>query len=255
MDSVAQMQAIERDLVRWQRAKWLAVIATVFVLQLGLFIWASQKELQTRVVYPAEPRITFATPENARLSPEIENPFLFAAASHHGFSGEAWLRPPEWPLPKVGRSIEPNYLELAEADKVIPEHNAVQNFTLASARRTGAQLPPPSEPAQDTPRSSELRLENFSGRTLVTPLALPVQYHGDVLSSTVVEAMVGRDGLVISARVINNSGSGRADADALALARRARFNPVNSAENVPVVGKLIFEWFALSLADTNSVKR
>jgi TonB family protein len=86
-------------------------------------------------------------------------------------------------------------------------------------------------------------------------LALPVQYHGDVLSSTVVEAMVGRDGLVISARVINNSGSGRADADALALARRARFNPVNSAENVPVVGKLIFEWFALSLADTNSVKR
>jgi TonB family protein len=90
---------------------------------------------------------------------------------------------------------------------------------------------------------------------LAAPLTLPVQYHTDVLSSTVVEAMVGRDGLVISARVIENSGSARADAEALGLARKARFSPVNTAENVPVVGKLIFEWFALSLSHTNSVTR
>jgi TonB family protein len=86
-------------------------------------------------------------------------------------------------------------------------------------------------------------------------MTLPLQYHNDVLSPTVVEAMIDRDGLVISARLIENSGSPKADAEALALARRARFAPSRSGENIPDSGKLIFEWFALNLGDTNNVKR
>ena len=250
------MQLIERDLVRWRGAKWLVTIVMIFGLQVGLFIWASQKEIKTRSVYPAEPKVSFAARSNFHGgSFEMENPFLFAAASRHGFSGEAWLRPPEWPLPQVGRPAKPAYLALAEARKVNRDQNADQSFALVPALRTTAQLPQPEEPVQKGIRSSELLLDGFNGRALAAPLVLPVQYHSDVLSSTVVEAMVGRDGLVISARIVENSGSARADAEALALARKARFNPVNIGENVPVVGKLIFEWFALSLSHTNSVTR
>jgi TonB family protein len=86
-------------------------------------------------------------------------------------------------------------------------------------------------------------------------MIVPLQHHNDVLSPTVVEAMIDRDGLVISARLIENSGSAKADADAMALARRARFAPKNSGEYIPDSGKLIFEWFALNLGDTNNVKR
>ena len=251
------MQAIERDLVRWRRGKWLAVVVFIFALQIGLFVWASQKGVQKRAVYPSEPRISFGAPATVlkRGFLEMENPFLFAAASRQGFSGEAWLRAPEWPLPKVGRPVEPDYLELGEAREVNRELDGNRSFALVPARRTGAQLPQPEESHQSAVRSSELRLEGFPGRTLATPLALPVQYHTDVLASTVVEAMVGRDGFVISARIIENSGSAKADAEALALTSRARLTPVNIGENVPVVGELIFEWFALNLGHTNSVVR
>ena len=251
------MQAIERDLVRWGRGKWLAAVLSIFALQIGLFIWASQKEVQKRAIYPSEPKISFAASANVlkRGFFEMENPFLFAAASSQGFSGEAWLRAPAWRLPTVGRRVAPNYLASADARKITQQQDADQSFALVATRRTSAQLPAPKEPAQVGKPSSELRLEGFNRRTLAAPLALPVQYHSDVLSSTVVEATIGRDGLVISARIIENSGSAQADAEALALARSARFQPVNTAESVAVVGKLIFEWFALSLSHTNSVTR
>ena len=80
-------QLIERDLVRWRRGKWIAVIAIVFALQLGLFIWASQKHVRERAVYPPDPKVAFAAPPGAldRLDRsdrewlEMENPFLFVA--------------------------------------------------------------------------------------------------------------------------------------------------------------------------------
>src|SRR5688572_19739604 len=112
------MEIIERDLVRWRGAKWLMTIALIFVVQTGVFIWTSQKEIRTRVVYPAEPKVSFAAGGSfQRGSLEMEDPFLFAAASRQGFSGEAWLREPKWPLPPVGRPVKPEYLTLAEARK------------------------------------------------------------------------------------------------------------------------------------------
>ena len=82
-------------------------------------------------------------------------------------------------------------------------------------------------------------------------LAIPPQFHTDVLSNTVVEALVSADGLVISSRVVENSGSARADADALALTRSARFTPRSGEDLAPDRGKLIFQWYALGLSATN----
>lgn len=251
------MEVIEKDLVRWRRGKWIAVIAFVFLLQLGLLIWGSQKQLRVREIYPAEPKMTFAPPMRA-FDPEwleLHNPFLFAAASWNGFSGEAWLEQPRWEIPGPTMRSRPAYLALAEAREMNPRQDGRREFALVDGRRNAAVFPKLEVPETQADYRSELSLSGFGGRRLAAPLPLPVQYHGDVLASTVVEAMIDRDGLVITARVIENSGSARADADALVLAKRARFTPSRLGKNVPEVGKLIFEWFALNLGDTNNVKR
>lgn len=248
---------IDRDLVRWRRRKWLAVIATVFFLQLGMFIWASQKQVRARAVYPAEPKVAFAPPSTTpdRDWLEMENPFLFVSASRNGFSGEAWLRHPRWTAPEPRQRNKPGYLQWDQARKLNPQRDAPQSFPSLPRHRTTAVFPPPNLPPLARTQTSTLRLAGFQNRRLAAPLPLPVQYHSDVLSSSVVEAMIDRDGLVISARLIERSGSAKADADALALARRARFSPAKSNENLPEVGKLIFDWFALELGHTNNVKR
>lgn len=252
----AKVQENERDLVRWQRGKWMAVIGAVFLVQVGAIISASQKQVRARTVYPDEPKVAFAAP--GRIDPELlelEDPFLFASASWNGFSGEAWLRPAQWTAPETGRRMEPKFLQLSEARKINPREGAERSFTFVQRRRSRAVFPDFEVSARPLNEASELKLSGFQDRMLAAPLPLPVQYHGDVVSSTEVEALVDRDGLVISARVIENSGSPKADADALSLARRARFTPSKSGENLPELGKLIFEWFALDLGHTNNVKR
>lgn len=251
------MQEIERDLVRWHRGKWIAVIAFIFLAQVGLIIWGSQRRVRERRIYPSEPRVALA-PSLKELDREwlaLENPFLFASASWKGFSEEAWLRQPKWEMPTPTVRSSPKFLQLAEARELNSRHDANRSFSLRARRRATAVLPEPAPPSSQPRHTSELRLAGFGDRGLAAPLPLPVQHHSDVLSSTVVEALVDRDGLVITARVIENSGSARADADALALARRARFAPVRLADNVAEAGKLIFEWFALHLSDTNNVER
>jgi TonB family protein len=250
------MQEIERDLVRWPRQKWLAIIFFIFAVQIGLMIWASQKQLRERSIYPSEPKVVFSTPgQMNRQWLELENPFLFAGASWNGFSGEAWLRKPNWTVPSPKMKSNPSFLQLAEGRKITSRADAGQSFAFARARRPGAELPMPGIDRPARKQTSELELTGFKARQLAAPLPVPVQFHSDVLSSSVVEAMIDRDGLVISARLIDNSGSAKADAEALALARRARFTPSKTMENVPEVGKLIFEWFTLHLSDTNNVNR
>ena len=226
------------------------------MLQLGVFIWASQKQVGARKIYPAEPRIAFAPPPVAsdREWLEMENPFLFVSASRHGFSGEAWLRQPKWTVPEPRQRPARSFLKLAEARVLNRRIDSDRSFTSVQRHQTTPLVAAPNLPPH-APHASELQVKGFEGRSLAAPLPLPVQYHSDVLSSSVVEAIIDRDGLVISARVIQSSGSPRADADALTLCRRARFTPAKSGENLAQAGKLIFQWFTLELGHTNNVKR
>ena len=226
-------------------------------MQLALIIGASQKRIRAREVYPDEPKVAFLEKNTRIAAPwvEVENPFLFASASWNGFSGAAWLRQPHWTLPEPGTRTVRQFLQYDETGHNSANQEAEQSFAFLQRRRPSAIYPEPPLPPEKSEPASELKLAGFKGRSLAAPLPLPVQYHSDVLSFSIVEAMIDRDGLVISARVIDNSGSAKADADALSLARRARFTPSKSGENVPQVGKLIFEWFALDLTHTNNVKR
>lgn len=251
------MLEINKDLVRWRRGKWFAVVCSLFVVQLGAIIWASRKGSTPPINHHSpEPQIAYA-PAVATPSDwlELENPFLFAGASRNGFSGEAWLRKPDWTIPEPRLTPRPEYLALAHVRKSAAPSRENAASPRVHRAHTGALLPAPPPPPPAPPQTTGLKLSGFGGRVLATPLPLPVQVHSDVLANSVVEAIIDRDGLVISARLIENSGSAKADSDALALTDRARFAPINSSQNLPVVGKLIFEWFTLHLSDTNNVKR
>ena len=248
---------IDKDLPRWPRGKWIAVVFLVFALQVAFMIAASQKQVHVRHVYPSEPRVALATSvqPNERELLELENPFLFAGASRNGFSGDAWLRKPGWTAPIPSTNTDSHFLRLAEARNLAIQHSVEQPFSFVEGRRPRAQLPLPEVTSAPISQTSELKLSDFKNRHLANTLTLPVQFHSDVLKNSVVETMIDRDGLVISARLIGSSGSPRADAEALALAGRARFSPLSSGESLPEVGKLIFQWFTLHLSDTNNVKR
>lgn len=248
---------IEKDLVRWRRGKWLSAVLFVFAIQLALMLWASQKPFSPRQIYPGEPKVAIAEPEREpnREWLEQENPFLFAGASRNGFSGEAWLRKPDWTVPTPNLQSQPEFLRAKEARKITYASDVNREFDFALARHRRPSLPLPLLEKEARKQESELVLTGFNERKLAAPLAIPVQFHTDVLASTVVEAMIDRDGLVISARLMKPSGSTKADSEALALTGRVRFTPSRSGENIPDVGKLIFEWFTLHLSDTNNLNR
>ncbi len=249
------MNGIERDLIRWNRGKWLAAVGVVFGVQIAVLVWGS-RGVESRSVYPAEPQLSFGERQDEGwAADDVENPFLFASASWNGFSGEAWLRKPDWEPPALLRPVRERYLGMEETGDLMRSEAGERNFTLVERRRPRAVFAFPEAPPRADGRKSELKLEGFANRPLVAGIALPEQFHSDVLEDSVVEVLLGRDGLVISARVIENSGSPKADADALGLAKEARFAPVKNGEESPVIGKLIFSWFALNLGDTNNVKR
>jgi TonB family protein len=248
------MAEIEKDLVRWRRGKWLAVIGCFFALQLGAILLGSQQRESRREFYPKEPRLSLGQKFRNPDAADVENPFLFAAASWNGFSGEAWLRAPEWHPPKMGNAAPMSFLNFSEAE--ILDAPAVESgsFTLLPREKPAARFLEPQEPPA-APGKSQFRVTGLNQRGLMNQVTAPNQYYSDILSNSVVEAVVGADGLVITARLVENSGSPKADADAMALARAARFNPKPGTNQEPEVAKLIFEWFALDLTQTNSVRR
>jgi hypothetical protein len=248
---------LERDLIRWSRGKWVAVAGVVAVIQLGLLYSASRQPPRARPVYPRAPALAFAEEASAFASApvELENPFLFAAADWDGFSGSAWLWEPQWTAPETSRRVPVRFLTFAEGEALRKAPWAEDALPIAGHRRPRTALWEPIFPESKRDERSRLLVEGFAGRRLATPLSLPVQYHNDAVTRSVVEAMIDADGLVISAVILERSGSVKADGDALALSKQARFSPGKGNSRMPELGKLIFEWFALDLADTNNVRR
>ena len=84
----------------------------------------------------------------------------------------------------------------------------------------------------------------LAGRQLNAPSVLPAQTNALLLSNTVVQIAVDSAGQVISARLLDRSGSVDADGYALVQARNLRFRP--SPGPVPVWGNAVIEWQTLA---------
>ena len=247
---------IERDLVRWGKRKWSAIIVFILGLHLGLIYWAG-RPTEARRVYPKLPQFSFATEAGPAGTAPAENPLLFASAQWNGFSGSGWMQEPEMPNPVPEVLPPPRLLSHDRARDILPSP-ALPSRSYQIPYR----IPPPSlvpGPAPAEGASTYVIEGNLEARGLAAPLELPPQRHNDVIGSSVVQVGVDPDGTVLSARLIASSGFRQADADALAIARQARFKPAGPARGSegPNLdwGKLIFHWFALELSSTNTLKR
>jgi TonB family protein len=258
---IAITAEIDKDLVRWDRRKWIFIVSGIFVMQLALILLGSRKTIANRVIRTADTEIQLSwVPPDEQLAEwlHIQDPLLFAAPSWNGLSGSAWMRKDPWIVPQNDELSRPVFLLADEIPKpaLIAEENVVA--------RPNVLLPPntPSEPVTkrrlDQPHS-RLLMEGFSGWTLAREPVLPVQYFNDVVGKSVVETIVESDGTVLSATILDGSGSKKADSDALAFARNARFLPSGNqpatAAPARTIGKLIFDWYALDFSQTNNVQR
>ena len=105
---------------------------------------------------------------------------------------------------------------------------------------------PHVDPAEEAGVEGEL-----AERPLITPLALPGCTNTEILSPTVVQVAVDRDGNTVLANLLSTSGLKSADRQALELARAARYQSIRGTgtEQLPVAslswGKLTFSWHTM----------
>ena len=234
-------------------------ILALFALQIaGLF--SASTAVRARSTYPKVPEFTFARTTERSGEEPLDDPLLFATAHPRGFSGRAWMQPPSH-IEKLYSSLPaPTFLNFGQCRDGILADVATDNSDSTGTPDYHIAPEPLMSETMSPQRSSTVRLEGaISGRGLVSSLDLPPQVYNDVLGSSVVQVSVDRDGTVISARLAESSGFKKADLDAVALARQARFGQMKNAEandfHEVEFGKLIFDWFALDFTSTNAVKR
>ncbi len=252
MSSAGDLQ-IEKDLVRWPRARWVAVVLAVIVFQ-GVLLFLAPRALQgVRTRYPHEPTVSFVQFSAPSEWLGLQDTSLFTSANPRGFSGPAWIvETPRTYVPPDSLS-PPSFLTFSELSS--EEEDAEPTFAALPHTRS---LPEPTSvmasigSSASEPRS-RLEIEDLAGRRVVSAPPIPIQYATDALRPTVMKALVDSDGSVFSCRIIENSGSKIADNSAIDLTRKLRFSPAESVRQRDSLStiKVIFNWYALDASTTN----
>jgi TonB family protein len=243
---------IERDLVRWRRARWISVIIFVLLAQGALLLLTPRPVNDLPPKHPKEPTLNFIRFSAPSEWLALQDSTLFASANPRGFSGLAWIHRKARAYLAEDALRTPAFLAFSQAR---PEENL--EFPAPVALPSRAEVPEPTPPPSAAPNppvaQSHLRVAGFSGRQLVQGPAIPVQYATDAVRPSVVEALVDGDGLVFSARIMTSSGSRSIDNSALDLAKKVRFAPSYSRVDAQLsTGKLIFDWSAVEPGQTNT---
>jgi hypothetical protein len=238
----------------------------VFIVQLALIFWLSDRRPATvRIPAPA-PGLQFAG-ENCTELLALLDPTLFALPNPRSFSGEAWLQIP----PDQDQFRPPDRAETA-AWLPLQTHQlgAVFNRFIQTNRFGSPQLPEMPVPQSISPDVSvpPLGLEKsalqivggLAGRRLATPMALGPWPHTDLLTNTVVQLMVDALGVPRSVTLLASCGLKTADDAAVDLARDMRFEPLAgvaaaAAPHSPLQiqwGQVVFAWQTVTMPATNN---
>ena len=109
------------------------------------------------------------------------------------------------------------------------------------------------------PTQSILRIEGeLLQRAFASPLALPDLQATNILSPTVVQVVVDRDGNTVRASLLATSGSKDADKQALEWAKAARYQSIRGSGTGPSLvatlnwGQLVFSWHTVPATNTPS---
>ena len=236
----------------WPLRRWSAGVALVVVIQVGAIFWLSEQPTphttpptqQTTLRYLDHPAAEWLS---------LSDPTLFALPHRQNFSGLAWLRIPRQELPVIEWSEPTNWLTLSTA-------NLGKTWGNAPAGRVSSILKNvmETEPAMNTPvpaslpfpSESAFHIEESPGQkiSLLQPIKLRSWPSAEILSRTVVRAMVNAEGVPNSVALLVKSGSPDADRYALDQVSRARFTRPTASPPAtgPLLGlrwvTIVFEW-------------
>ena len=259
------MNTLPLEPVRWSRRRWWYSGAAIFLLQVGLVFYLGQRPQRPPERPLFRTRISLAADEAAaeRLARrvELEDPALLALPSLQGFSGPAWLRfaaldyqPAEGSEPIHWLGLDTNALGETFARFVLS--NRVSPTLFADRPLPSLLRYEPNFPNDPVPAQSRLRITgDLANRPLLTPIPLKSWPHSELLSNTVVQAMIDPDGFTVSTVLVGECGLNAADRYALEMASDARYRPLfrtqrNGQGGTPLVwGQLLFEWHTLPIPD------
>jgi hypothetical protein len=256
----------------WSGFRWGIAIGLVFLVQIALLVSLEDRSPVVPRKTSSAPSVHFVagrlrSPAGAQVPAllalrdllAVEDPTLFALPHRRGFSGAAWLNPPEIEF------HSPDWSELArplllDVDALgAPFENFLQTNS-APAPPSVAVVEPDAashEPVSIAPRParSRLRLEGGLAGFELTPLPpLPSWTNTDLMTNSVVQVVVDSRGNTLSAVLLSPDGGLNREAGryALAIARAARFEPPASGmgsdrhgEIRLTIGSMIFEWQAV----------
>lgn len=250
----------------WAGRRWLATIFIVMLGQVALVFWLARHQPEFFPQRDTSPTVLVANDDiMQRLA--LSNPAQFALANRNGFSGGAWLHTqdleydsPEWTEPP-----RPLALPVQKLASALSEHvNNDLAGTFEAANAPEPQLEPLA-PLPELPAQSVLTIEGeLATRPLLSAFKLEPVAAPDILSNSVVQIGVNRDGTVFSAILSDgpkDSKEGKAaDAVALSLAHSARFQSLprvdvggkSPFDDTLQWGRLVFHWRTVPLPATNS---
>lgn len=223
------MSATDGDTGSWSPLKWVLIVAVLFVIQAGLFLWLGKRKPLPAAVPKAGVVVQMSPiPDDSR---DLENPLLLLTPNVHGFS-RAWMtvsnmthEPPAWAgasNAELARPVRPlgGDVALLVTNSVVASYSVVDR---PHAESGPLMLAP--EPGDE--EGSTLTIGgDLAGRKLISMPMLLTQYSDSRLSNSVVEIDVDAEGNVFDPPIIGpngKSGSPESDTYARQVARTLRF--------------------------------
>jgi len=233
----------------WTPKRRWTLVLLVFVAQVSFILaFGDRQPVQRR---PASPVTVLSLTQSESEWLALNDPALFALPSPHGVAGQAWQKTPvmafspfRWTEAPRLLSLQPDHL--GHAFGRFMQTNSFTRLVFETKPEPAALLPVSLALTDPLPTNSTLRITGeLAERSWLNPPALRSWSGTDLLTNTVVQALVNPDGSVFSATLLVPVGSGTNDQNAaeyaLQILRGARFAPARTAAR-PALGTVIFEW-------------
>lgn len=254
----------------WLRRHWIRLVVAVFLIQLALIWFLSDRSAVVPRADPRQSRFQLITDPatESRLANALvpEDPALFASANRHGFSGAAWLSPrrtqfkvADWNEPQFWLAQQSKDLSPAALDDLVKRPSP----SIPLVSKVPPRIAEVSERLEATPTQSTMRIEGrLAHRRLARPVTLPAWTNTTIVRPNTIEAVVSSEGEILSTRLLVSSGMTNVDQEALRISKEVRFTPepsgVSPNEGPPspaTVGWLVFDWATVAPPKTNPLPR
>jgi hypothetical protein len=249
------MNGVPVEASRWSRRKWTYVIAAVLLGQALVIGLVGHREMTASGPPAFDLAIGMAASQSSSSEAPPADPTAFALPSWKGFSREGWLaferpefKPVDWTEPPEWLRVEPEDLGNSLHDFILS--NTIPPLLIASKplpALLGRENLAGNVPLRD---NSDVAIEGeLAGWNIATTARLPSWRSSDLLTNSVVHAIVDQQGRTVAATLLAGSGLAEADALALRTSQEARFRPRPSrgsrGESEFRSGTLVFRWHTL----------